>query len=93
MYILTKRKNNIESGTFASVNNEGLAVIQFFVNKDDAVMYNTQLEALGEELHVTETDGDLVDKLCSVLGYAYSIVEPGEFIVPRFETLQHSELL
>ena len=37
MYILTKRENNIESGTFASVNKEGLAVIQFFVKTNSAL--------------------------------------------------------
>ena len=87
--MLTKELDNIESGTFASVDTDGRAIIQFFVNKDDAVMYNTQLEAIGLELHITETDNDAVDKMCSILGYAYTIVEPGEFVIPRIETQQH----
>ena len=61
--MLTKELGNIESGTFASVDTEGRAIIQFFVNKDDAVMYNTQLEAIGQELHITETDSEAVDKM------------------------------
>ncbi len=89
MYMLTRELGNIESGTFASVDTDGRAIIQFFVNKDDAVMYNTQLEAIGQELHITETDNDAVDKMCSILGYAYTIVEPGEFVIPRIETQQH----
>lgn len=87
--MLTRELGNIESGTFASVDTDGRAIIQFFVNKDDAVMYNTQLEAIGQELHITETDNDAVDKMCSILGYAYTIVEPGEFVIPRIETQQH----
>lgn len=87
--MLTKELGNIESGTFASVDTDGRAIIQFFVNKDDAMMYNTQLEAIGQELHITETDNDAVDKMCSILGYAYTIVEPGEFVIPRIETQQH----
>jgi hypothetical protein len=49
------------------------------------------LEALGQDLHITETDNDTADKLCSVLGYAYSIVEPGEIVIPRIETLMNDK--
>ena len=62
-------------------------MVQFFVDKDDAISYNTLLGAVGYELQVTETPDDAVDKLCDMLGHAYSIVEPGEVIVPRAETL------
>jgi len=88
MFILTKEEGSVESGAYASLDNEGTAVVQFFVSKDDAVSYCVQLEALGEELHVTDTGEYDVDKLCTILGYAYSIIEPGEFIVPRVERLQ-----
>lgn len=87
--MLTKELDSIESGTFASVDDKGRAIIQFFVDKDDAIMYNTQLEALGQDLHITETDSEAVDKMCSILGYAYTIVEPGEFVIPRIETQTH----
>lgn len=89
MYILTKELDSIESGTFASIDNDGRAIIQFFVDKDDAVTYNTQLEALGQDLVVTETEDDTIDKICNVMGYAYSVVQPGEFVIPKIETLQH----
>lgn len=92
MYILTKELDNIESGTFATIDNDGRAIIQFFVNKDDAVTYNTLLEALGQDLAVTETEDEAVDKICNVMGYAYSVVEPGELVIPRIETLQHEFL-
>ena len=89
MYILTKELDSIESGTFASIDKEGRAIIQFFVDKDDAVTYNTQLEALGQDLVITETEDDAIDKICNVMGYAYSVVQPGEFVIPKIETLQH----
>ena len=89
MYILTRKEDDIESGTYATVDTDGQTIVQFFVNKDDAITYNTMLEALGQDLHITETDNDTADKLCCVLGYAYSIVEPGEIVIPRIETLMN----
>lgn len=87
MYFLT-RTGEIESGAYASVDVEGTTVVQFFVDKDDAMVYNVQLEALGLNLHVTEIPDDKVSKICDALGHAYSICESGEIVVPRFETLQ-----
>ena len=89
MYLLTKKEGCIESGAFATVDNEGTTIVQFFVDRDDAVSYNIQLEALGEELFITETKDDNVDRLCDVMGYAYSVIEPGEVIFPRMETIQN----
>ena len=88
MYLLTKQQDNIESGAYATVDDDGTTIVQFFVDKDDAITYNTLLEAIGEELHVTETKDDNVDKLCDILGFAYSVVEPGEVVFPRRETIQ-----
>ena len=90
MYLLTKKQDDIESGTYATVDTDGHTIVQFFIDKDDAITYNTMLEALGQDLHITETDNDTADKLCSVLGYAYSIVEPGEIVIPRIETLMYT---
>ena len=89
MYLLTKQEGSIESGAFATVDNEGTTIVQFFVDRDDAVSYNIQLEAIGQELYITETKDDNVDKLCDVMGYAYSVIEPGEVIFPRIETIQN----
>ena len=91
MYLLTKQKGDIESGAYATLDIDGTTIVQFFVDKDDAITYNTLLEAIGEDLHITETKDDNIDKLCDVMGFAYSIVEPGEVVYPRVETLQ-SEL-
>ena len=55
MYLLTKKEGSIESGAFATVDNEGTTIVQFFVDRDDAVSYNIQLEAIGHQLFITET--------------------------------------
>ena len=87
MYILTKEEGSIESGAYATLATDGVTMVQFFVDKDDAISYNTLLGAVGYELQVTETPDESIDKLCDMLGYAYSVAEPGEVIVPRAETL------
>lgn len=87
--MLTKEADDIQSGAYATIDTEGTTVVQFFVNKDDAICYNTMLEALGQNLHITETPSSDVDKLCDLLGYAYSVVEPGQVIIPRMETLSN----
>jgi hypothetical protein len=92
MFILTKKPDSIESGAFASCDDEGETIVQFFVDKDDAVTYNTHLEALDEKLYVTETAMDDADKMCALLGFAYTVVEPGEFVIPRLETVQNDLL-
>ena len=90
MYILTKTEGDLESGAFASVDDDGNPIVQFFVNKDDAIMYNTLLEAIGQDIHVTEIDSDIVDKFCGVMGHAYTIVDEGEFVIPKLETLTYA---
>jgi hypothetical protein len=88
MYALTIKKGDIDSGIYASVDRDGLQIIQFFVDEDDAMCYNTHLGALGYKLEVTKTPSENVDKFCEIAGCAYTIVEPGEVVFPRLETLQ-----
>ena len=90
MYLLTRHENDLESGAYASIDDDGTPIVQFFENKDDAITYKTMLEAIDQNLHVTETPDDMFDKFCNILGHAYSIVEEGDIVIPRFETLQHS---
>ena len=90
MYILTKIEGDLESGAYASVDDDGTPIVQFFVNKDDAIMYNTQLEALDQDIVITEIDGDAYEKFCSVIGHAYTVVDEGEFVIPKLETLTHT---
>ena len=90
MYILTKIEGDLESGAYASVDDDGTPIVQFFVNKDDAIMYNTQLEALDQNIAVTEIDGDAYEKFCSVIGHAYTVVAECEFVIPKLETLTHT---
>lgn len=92
MFLLTRKEDDIESGAYASVDDDGTTIVQFFVDKDDATTYNTHLEALGQDLFVTETRVEEVDKMCALMGYAYTVVEPGEFVIPRLETVQNDLL-
>ena len=90
MYLLTKHEGDIESGAYASVDDDGTPIVQFFVNKDDAITYNTMLEAIGQDIGITEIDPEMLDKFCGVLGHAYSVADEGEMVIPRIETLQHA---
>ncbi len=90
MYLLTKNDGDIESGAFASVDDDGTPIVQFFVNKDDAITYNTMLEAIDQDIGITEIDSEMLDKFCGVLGHAYSVADEGEIVIPRIETLQHA---
>ena len=87
MFMLTRRKDDIESGTYATKSEDGSTLVQFFVDKDDAVCYNDQLTAVGYDLQITETPDEAVDKLCEALGYAYTVVEPGQIVIPKMETI------
>ena len=90
MYLLTKNAGDIESGAYASVDDDGTPIVQFFVNKDDAITYNTMLEAIGQEIGITEIDEEMLQKFCGALGHAYTVVDEGEIVIPRIETLQHA---
>ena len=88
MYFLTTIQDSIESGVYATKDEDGTTIVQFFVDKDDATCYNEQLNAVGYELEVSQAPDDAVDKLCDVLGHAYTIAEPGEIVIPKLEILQ-----
>ena len=51
MFCLT-REGTVDSGAYASIDDDGHPIVQFFVDKDDATMYNVHLEALGQDLAV-----------------------------------------
>ena len=89
MYLLTRNEDDLESGAYASIDDDGTPIVQFFENKDDAITYKTMLEALDQELHVSEASEEVFEKFCNVLGHAYTVVEKGDMVIPRFETLQH----
>jgi hypothetical protein len=87
MYALTK-DGRFENGVYAILGPDSVTTVQFFVNEDDAIRYSIHLEAIGTELMVTKVDGDKVDRMCELMGYAHTIIEPGHLVVPRAETLQ-----
>ena len=87
MFLLTRKKDDVESGTYATKCEDGSTIVQFFVDKDDAVCYNDHLTAVGYDLQITEAPDEAVDKLCEALGYAYTVVEPGQIVIPKMETI------
>ena len=87
MFMLTRRKDDVENGVYATKDQDGITVVQFFVDKDDAVSYNDHLTAVGYDLEITETPDEAVDKLCEALGYAYTVCEPGDIILPKMEMI------
>ena len=88
MYFLTKLENSVESGVYATKDDDGTTCVQLFVNKDEAVMYNDQLASVGYELQISEAPDEHIDKMCEALGYAYTVAEPGDIVIPRLEILQ-----
>ena len=90
MFLLTKEEDDISSGAFASVDDDGTPIVQFFVNRDDAIMYSTMLEAIGQDIGVTEIDDDMLEKFCGALGHAYTVADEGDMVIPKIETLTHA---
>lgn len=88
MYLLTKTQDDIQSGVYATKDDDGTTCVQFFVDKDDAITYNELLTAVGYELCISEAPDEHIDKLCEALGHAYTVAEPGDIVVPRMETFQ-----
>ena len=87
LYAITNNPESPSDGLYATQDLEGNVIVQLFMNEEDAVSYNVQLEALGQNLHVSEIqDENNIDKLCEVMGYAFTIIQPGEVVVPRYET-------
>lgn len=87
LFAITNSPEDPTSGLYATMDADGETTVQLFVSEDDAVSYNVQLEAIGQDLHVSEiVDSSNIDKLCEVMGYAFTIIQPGEVVVPRYET-------
>lgn len=87
LFAITNNPDEPTAGLYATVDSDGATTVQLFVSEDDAISYNTQLEAIGQDLHVSEiSDSNNIDKLCGVLGFAFTIIQPGEVVVPRYET-------
>ena len=88
MYALTK-DGTFESGVYAILGPDNVTTVQLFVDEDDALRYNIHLEAIGHDLVVTKIEDNLADRMCEMMGYAHTIIEPGHLVVPRVETLQN----
>lgn len=90
MFVLTKLEDKLDGGLYATADADGNVIVQVFVDKDDALCYNTHLEAIDLGLFVTKIEESYkVQKLCEMMGYAYTIIDKGQVVVPRVETLQN----
>lgn len=90
MFVLTKLEDKLDGGLYATTDAEGNIIVQVFIDKDDALCYNTHLEAIDQGLFVTEIQESYkIQKLCEMMGYAYTIVNKGQVVVPRIETFQN----
>ena len=72
------------------MDDDGTPIVQFFESRDDATTYATMLEAIGQDICITEIDSEMLDKFCGALGHAYTVAGEGEMVIPRVETLQHA---
>ena len=90
MYLLTKNPDSLESGAYASLDEDNNVIVQFFVKEDDAVTFATMLEAIGEDLHITEIGEEIFEKFCQASGHAYTVADEGEIVIPKIETLTHT---
>ena len=89
VYIISVDEKDPTSGMYAVLDEDGQTMVQVFLYKDDATSYNVHLEALGQDLHVCELqDRTPVFNLCEMMGYGFVIINKGEVVVPRIETLK-----
>mgnify|MGYP001194645227 FL=1 len=81
MFILTEQDTG---GVYALPNNKNVKTVHMFEQKDDAVRYLEQLQAIDykRKLELMEIDVDSVAINCDKFGYAYSIVTKNDLILP-----------
>jgi len=82
MYILTI-KGKTKEGAYSVVDSDGDEVLYLFEEKDDAVRYVGQLDALDyPEMVPTKVDDDVMIEACEMHGMKYAIITPEDIIIP-----------
>ena len=82
MFVLTDKATG---GVYAVTDDEkDEKVVQIFVDKDDAIRYYRQLEALdyNRPLLILELDEEQVRQNCVNHGYMYCIITPNDLVTP-----------
>ena len=82
MYVLTDKATG---GVYAVTDDEkDEKVVQIFVDKDDALRYYGQLEALDYQrpLQILELEEEHIKANCVNHGYMYCIITPNDLVTP-----------
>ena len=81
MFILLDKSTG---GVYAVTGADGNKVVQIFVDKDDALRYYGQLEALDYErpLQILELEEEQIKANCVNHGYMYCIITPNDLVTP-----------
>jgi hypothetical protein len=87
LYVLSPGGDIYNDGVYASVSVDGTREVIIFTNNDDAIRYQLQLEAIDVPMDVVEVETSELTTYCELNGFAYVIVEEGELVFPRIETL------
>lgn len=82
MYILTI-KGKAKEGAYSVVDGDGDEVLYLFEEKDDAVRYVVQLDALDyPEMVPTKVDDSVMIEACEIHGMKYTVITPEDIIIP-----------
>jgi hypothetical protein len=86
MYLIAVKQKDYEEGAYCIRDESGEKVLLFFENCDDAVRYSMQLKDLKSgDITVEEYDDMLLQQVCKVTGYKYTIITENDIVVPRLE--------
>lgn len=82
MYILTI-KGKAKEGAYSVVDNDGDEVLYLFEEKDDAVRYVVQLDALDyPEMVPTKVDDSVMIEACEIHGMKYTVITSEDIVIP-----------
>lgn len=82
MYILTI-KGKAKDGAYSVVDGDGDEVLYLFEEKDDAVRYVVQLDALDyPEMVPTKVDDSVMIEACEIHGMKYTVITSEDIVIP-----------
>lgn len=87
LYVLSPGGDIYKDGVYASVSVDGTREVVIFTNRDDVVRYQIQLDAIDVSMDIVEVETSELTTYCELNNFAYVIVEEGELVFPRVETL------
>lgn len=82
MYLITIKQEDKEEGAYFITDESQEKVLLFFKQQDDAVRYAMHIDSENKEIAVEEYDDFLLQQVCKVTGYKYTIVTENDIIFP-----------